>query len=131
LREACKFCEAPENRPAVARWLFESGHFTCDAAALRRSLVGPFDDGVGHKRDAEHFHIFHERNANQPTRERAAWLLQEFKTSGLLPMERWEEAGEELRHAWAELPAASPAPAPVSQRPARRCISKSTTTAIV
>ena len=117
-REACAFCDVKENRPLLAKWLAESGYFTADVSVLKRSLVGPFDNGMGQLRDAQSFHIFSRQEANDPTPARAAWLIQECLQHGLLPADSAGLAKRELAHAWNH---SLSQPPPV--RPARRKIS--------
>ncbi len=84
LSEACRYCDAAENRAALVSMLAATGLFERGAAVLAPSLVGPFDLGTGESRPARDFHIFHRRDANTPTAERGAWLLREFAAHGLL-----------------------------------------------
>lgn len=100
LREACAFCDAKENRPEVARVLADSGYFAGGEAILKRSLIGPFDLGTGKSADSSDFHIFHRREANEPTGERGRWLLNEFIAHGLLSPEQRAEGMEALRACW-------------------------------
>lgn len=84
LDEACRWCDAPANRPKLAAMMEATGHFP-GAASIAPSLTGPFTDGTGRKRDAGTFLIFHRRDANRPTAERGAWVLQELIRHGVLP----------------------------------------------
>ncbi len=100
LREACAFCDVSDNRVEVTRVLARSGYFTGEEKILRQSLIGPFDLGTGKSADAANFHIFHRRNANEPTSESGRWLLSEFITHGLLSPSQRTEATEALRECW-------------------------------
>lgn len=100
LKEACQFCELKENRPEVVRLLAASGYFSSSEEILRRSLVGPLDLGTGQSLDVDSFHLFHRRDANEPTAERGSWLLDEFITHGLLLPTQRAEATEALRACW-------------------------------
>jgi len=84
LSEACRWCDGPQNRPQLARMLAETGHFP-GCAVLEMSLAGPFPDGTGAERDAGSFYIFHREDANRPTAERGAWILNEMLRHGVLP----------------------------------------------
>ena len=99
-REACAFCDVPENRPQLVKWLVESGGFTANAQVISRSLIGPFDNGIGKLSSAESFHIFSRHEANTPTSKRAEWLLNQCKQHGLLPAGGYEQAEIELRKAF-------------------------------
>ena len=68
--------------------------------------------------EASHFHIFHRREANEPTSERGRWLIDEFIAHGLLTPAQRAEAAAALRDCWTssalplpEAPAAAPKPA--------------------
>ncbi len=100
LKEACEFCDAKENRPEVAQILAASGYFNGSEKILQRSLVGPLDLGTGHSAEAASFHIFHRREANEPTSERGRWLLDQFITHGLLTAAQRTEAAAALRECW-------------------------------
>jgi NitT/TauT family transport system ATP-binding protein len=118
LRESCEYCDAKENRSEVAHILAESGYFAGNEAILKRSLVGPLDLGTEKSAEASHFHIFHRREANEPTSERGRWLIDEFIAHGLLTPAQRAEAAAALRDCWTssalplpEAPAAAPKPA--------------------
>lgn len=100
LKEACEFCDAKENRHEVAHILASSGYFEGHEAILKRSLVGPLDLGTGQSADATSFHVFHRREANEPTSERGRWLLEQFITHGLLTSAQRTEAADALRDCW-------------------------------
>ena len=100
LKEACEFCDKRENRHEVAHILAASGYFQGNEKILQRSLVGPLDLGTGQTADASNFHIFHRRDANEPTSERGRWLLEQFITHGLLTPAQRGEAADVLRDCW-------------------------------
>lgn len=100
LSEACAFCDEKENRPEVVHLLKASGCFTDCADALARSLIGPFDLGTGQRADVSSFHIFHRRDANLPTEQRAAWLVNEFMAQGLLAERHRADAEAAMKACW-------------------------------
>lgn len=100
LKEACAFCDAPENRPEVVRILAESRYFTSTNEILGRSLVGPLDLGTEKASEVTSFHIFHRREANEPTSERGRWLLDQFIAHGLIPPTERAEGMSALRDCW-------------------------------
>ncbi|WP_009963829.1 hypothetical protein [Verrucomicrobium spinosum] len=71
-----------------------------DPGILGLSLIGPFDDGTKQLRDASNFHIFHRRDANVPTLEKAGWLLGEFIRHGLIPPELKDVAAQASAACW-------------------------------
>jgi NitT/TauT family transport system ATP-binding protein len=85
LDQACAFCDAPGNRPAVAEILRRSGYFSRALDVLERSLVGPFDTGRGEACAANGFHIFHRGDSNRPSHADGRRLVSEFLAHGLLP----------------------------------------------
>jgi len=82
LHEACLLCDDPVRRPALAGLLEKSGRLRASRELLERSLVGPFDSGVGAPRPAGEFHIFHGNDANRPTLEKARWVARELAAHG-------------------------------------------------
>lgn len=104
LREACVFCDAPENRATVAHTLAESGYFPGNEGVLKKSLVGPLDLGTGKTAEVSHFHIFQRNDANIPTSDRGRWLINEFIEHGLLHSSQRTEANEAIRACWTSSP---------------------------
>lgn len=100
LRESCAFCDVAGNRPEVVRILADSGYFSSGEDILKRSLIGPFDLGVGKSMEVSKFHIFHRYEANETTSERGRWLVDEFIAHGLILPSQRIEASEALRECW-------------------------------
>ena len=88
LLEACAYCDDPARRGEVAELLAASGFLRASRELIRRSLVGPFDAGVGPARQAGDFHIFHRDEANTPALETARWLARELVAHGVVPASR-------------------------------------------
>jgi ABC-type nitrate/sulfonate/bicarbonate transport system substrate-binding protein len=57
LSEACRYCEAAGNREKVARVVADAFGARFDEEVIRRSLIGPFDDGRS-ERKADRLHWF-------------------------------------------------------------------------
>lgn len=83
LMEACEFCDAPENRERLIATLSRPEYVGAPAAALRRGFEGRFDFGHGNIRTVPDFNIFHRDQANEPSGEKAAWVLQRIRSSNL------------------------------------------------
>jgi ABC-type nitrate/sulfonate/bicarbonate transport system substrate-binding protein len=81
--EACKFCDAPENRPRLLTTLARPEYVGVAETALRPGIHGEFDFGHDCKRSVPNFNIFHRDNANVPSGEKAAWVLEQMRKSGL------------------------------------------------
>lgn len=124
LSEACLYCDKPENRSEVVRILSISGYFNGSESILKSSLIGPLDTGTGQQKDATAFHIFHRREANEPTFERGRWLIEEFIAHGLLTSAQRLEATEALRECWTSqaipLPEATAAAPQTASKPKKR-----------
>lgn len=88
LLQACVYCDDPARRGEVAEMLGTSGFLRASRELLRRSLVGPFDTGVGPARSASDFHIFHRGDSNVPTLEKARWVARELTAHGVVPASR-------------------------------------------
>jgi len=83
LLEACEFCDAPANREQVIATLAQPRYVNAPVAALRPGFAAEFDFGHGESRAVPHFNIFHRNSANEPSGEKAAWVLQLVRASGL------------------------------------------------
>jgi ABC-type nitrate/sulfonate/bicarbonate transport system substrate-binding protein len=85
LLEACKFCDVPENHEGMASILARPEYVNAAPEALRRGFSGEFDCGHGCERTIRDFSVFHRYDANEPSGEKAAWVLQLIRASGQCP----------------------------------------------
>lgn len=86
LLNACEYCQAPENREDVIRTLAREEYVGASETALRAGFSGRFDFGQGGGiRAVTDFNIFHSQNANEPSGEKVAWVLQHMRDSGRCP----------------------------------------------
>jgi ABC-type nitrate/sulfonate/bicarbonate transport system substrate-binding protein len=85
LLEACEFCDAAENRDELVSILARPEYVNASAEALRHGFSGEFDFGQNGARTVRDFSIFHRDNANEPSSEKAAWVLQLIRASGQCP----------------------------------------------
>jgi ABC-type nitrate/sulfonate/bicarbonate transport system substrate-binding protein len=83
LKEACEFCDQPENRPEVAATLARPEFVGVPAEILLRGLGGKLDCGNSVARRVGDFFMFHRDGANEPAGAKAAWVLQLVRDSGL------------------------------------------------
>lgn len=83
LLEACKFCDAPDNREQIIATLAQPAYVNVPAGVLRCGFSAEFDFGHGEVRSIPNFNVFHRHNANEPSADKAAWILQRLRTSGL------------------------------------------------
>jgi ABC-type nitrate/sulfonate/bicarbonate transport system substrate-binding protein len=97
LIEACAFCEKPENRERLLETLAQSKYVGVPIQALRMGMGGTFDYGHGRTEKQSRFHIFSTENANEPSPNKADWVIDSLLASGLvndptlIPRERARE----------------------------------------
>ncbi|HYR59661.1 MAG TPA: CmpA/NrtA family ABC transporter substrate-binding protein, partial [Chthoniobacteraceae bacterium] len=84
LVEACRFCDRPENRERISETLAQPQYVHVPIRALQASFGGRFDFGNGRVEKVPDFHIFSRDNANEPTPEKAGWVIANLHASGLL-----------------------------------------------
>jgi ABC-type nitrate/sulfonate/bicarbonate transport system substrate-binding protein len=84
LIESCRFCDRPENRERLTETLAESQYVNTPIRALQMSLEGTFDFGNGRVEKVADFHIFARGNANEPTPEKARWVIDSLHAGALL-----------------------------------------------
>jgi ABC-type nitrate/sulfonate/bicarbonate transport system substrate-binding protein len=85
LVDACKFCEQPENREHVVSLLARPEHVGVPEAALRPGMTQPFDFGNGRIEPMPDLHTFHRHEANVPTSEKGAWVINSLVSSKIIP----------------------------------------------
>lgn len=83
LREACEFCDQPENHGKIAATLERREFVGAPAEILQRGLAGQLDCGNGVRRRVNDFFVFHRDGANEPFHAQAGWALQLVRASGL------------------------------------------------
>lgn len=88
LIEACAWCEAPENREELVALLARPEYVNAPAEALRMSMCGRYDFGLDRVEDCPGFNIFARGDANLPSPEKVAWILQGFTRAGLATREQ-------------------------------------------
>lgn len=74
LLEACAFCDQPVNRPVISEMLAQPQYVNAPTDCLK-NIVGVQDGKVPIMPDAAPLHIFYKYNANDPTDDKAAWVL--------------------------------------------------------
>ncbi len=84
LIEACACCDDPANRPEVIRILTRSGYFNVSPAVLKASLGDPFFCGYGRTLPADDITIFSRYKANEPSKAKAGWLLNQMERAGMI-----------------------------------------------
>jgi len=83
LLEACAYCDAPENHAALISVLARPEFVNVSEEVLRCGLSGPFNVTRKESRSVPDFCIFHRHDANEPSADKAGWVLRNLRTSGL------------------------------------------------
>lgn len=79
LMEACAFCDRPENESVLVSTLARPEYVGAPEAALRRGIRGEMDFGGDGTRTVRDFTVFHRHDANEPTADKAGWILQQMR----------------------------------------------------
>ena len=87
LTAACRYCDVPENRPALVEMMLARKWFPAGREALANALVGPYSTGAGPADLRDPFVSFYRGDANRATRQRAAWILDSTLESGALRLD--------------------------------------------
>jgi len=85
LLEACEYCDQPENHETIIDLLAQPEYIGTSKPALRRGISGQLD--LGHNREMAlgDFCVFHRHDANEPSGDKAAWVMELVRSSGLCP----------------------------------------------
>jgi len=85
LLEACAYCDEPAHHEQIITTLAQPHYLNVPAAALRPGFSGEFDFGPGGVRQVPDFNVFHRLNANEPSGDKAAWILERLQAGGFCP----------------------------------------------
>lgn len=87
LLEACEYCDQTENLDRLARTLARPEYVGAPEAALRQGIAGEFNIDNRGLRTVPDFAVFHRHDANEPSTDKAAWVMQHLRevTTGLDP----------------------------------------------
>ncbi len=83
LLEACAYCDAPANHEAIISVLSRPEFVNVPEDVLRCGLSGPFNLTKKESRNISDFCIFHRHDANEPSADKAGWVMRNLRTSGL------------------------------------------------
>ena len=84
LLEACAWCDRPENRERLAATLARPEYVNAPEHALRPGFAGTFDFGNGRVESLPDFTVFSGGDANDPTAEKAEWIVRNLVASGAI-----------------------------------------------
>lgn len=74
LLEACAFCDQPGNRPLISEMLAQPQYVNAPTDCLK-NIVGVEESGKRPGPEAAPLNIFYKYNANDPTDDKATWVL--------------------------------------------------------
>ena len=83
LIEACAWCDRPENHERMAATLARPEYVNAPEHVLRQGFSGAFDFGNGRVEIVPDFTQFSRRAANEPSAEKAAWILRHLAATGV------------------------------------------------
>lgn len=76
LLEACAFCDLPQNRALLGDMLAHPQYVNAPADCLQGGLFGTFAPHGDVAQSFTELSVFHRHNANDPTDERARWIME-------------------------------------------------------
>ena len=76
LLDACTFCSDAANRDGVVALLARREYLNLPAAIIRTGWPGEFDLGHGQRVRLPEFNVFSGDGANEPSADKAAWVVQ-------------------------------------------------------
>lgn len=85
LIQSCEFCEKPENRERIVETLAQSKYVGAPIQALRMGMGGSYDYGHGRVEKQARFHIFSAEGVNEPTPDKAEWVVAQLLRSSVIP----------------------------------------------
>ncbi len=86
LQEAAVFCDEPANRQRLSEMLSSPSYIGTSTEVLENALVGPFEMGRKRQTPANSAIVFHRDEANRPTLQKAAWVMNEIKRHKIGPL---------------------------------------------
>jgi ABC-type nitrate/sulfonate/bicarbonate transport system substrate-binding protein len=78
LLEACAFCDLARNRSLVSEMLAHPQYVNAPAECVKAGLAGPFESANRGIESLLDLAIFHRHNANEPSDDKAVWLINEL-----------------------------------------------------
>lgn len=85
LLEACVYCGNPANHAQVAAVLSRPQYLGIPASLLARGLSGEMDLGRAGSRLIPDFALFDAPGCHEPSGDKAAWVVQRMRSSGVCP----------------------------------------------
>lgn len=85
LMGAAEYCDKPVNRHELAQILSKACYFDVSKESLLNGLRGPFQLGLPGQTSAPDAIVFQRNQANEPSLEKALWVLSEINRNKLTP----------------------------------------------
>jgi ABC-type nitrate/sulfonate/bicarbonate transport system substrate-binding protein len=85
LLEACAWCDRPANHPTMIRTLARAEYLNLHENVLQAGFANTFQFGNNRAEVLPEFTIFHRHEANEPSMEKSAWVVNNILHSGVLP----------------------------------------------
>ncbi|HTI68703.1 MAG TPA: CmpA/NrtA family ABC transporter substrate-binding protein [Candidatus Limnocylindria bacterium] len=83
LLKACQFCDHPANRDEIVQILSGREYLNLPEPVIRRGWTPDFDCGKGRTSRSDEFTVFHRDDTNEPSTDKAAWVLNNLLTPEL------------------------------------------------
>lgn len=83
LLDACAYCDDRQNHEHVIETLARPQYVGAAPEALRCGITGGFDFGNGKTRTVSEFNVFHRYDANEPSGDKAAWVINRLRSSSV------------------------------------------------
>jgi ABC-type nitrate/sulfonate/bicarbonate transport system substrate-binding protein len=74
LREACAFCDRPENREFLCEVLSEPRYVNAPVECIKAGLIGPVPSPDRHIQNLFGLNVFSHHQTNDPSESKAAWI---------------------------------------------------------
>lgn len=84
LLEACAYCDQSQNHEAIVATLSQPRFLNVPADCLRPGFSGTFDFGFDRNERLPEFVVFSRHDANEPSIDKAAWIINHLIRSGIL-----------------------------------------------
>jgi two-component system, oxyanion-binding sensor len=85
IMEACIFCQQVANHNHLAEVLARPEYVGVSAKVLACGIRGELQFGPGKPCYVPSFNVFYSPDANEPSAEKAAWVLRQLRQGGLVP----------------------------------------------
>ena len=118
LLEACRYCDDPAHRGALADLLAQNQYVGTDVAMIRPGFVDVYDRGTGAPTSMPSFNRFFGPEVNEPNPSEAVWILSQLGRWGLTSFpSNWQEVADRVQDRALYRSAAAALGLPTTERP--------------